>query len=311
MPLEWPTETVLAAEQVEPWFQAQSNYVLDFHGDPVQARLVVFSDGNHHMALLDALKAFHLVHPEVRDVFYATTPPYPIVKILRAGAIRVGNLTLSLRPHVFISPPRVLDRLQAEGFLQSHQLLARNQGSVLLIGHRNSKQIRSLADLMRKDVRLFISNPQTEKVSYDGYRRTLEALAGRQGLDASAFNTAVFGETAVWGQGIHHREAPEALAEGRADAAVVYYHLALRYTRIFPGLFDFIPLGGTRDHPEPYAENRIATIHLGLIDGGGSWGRCFADFMQSRTVADLYAGHGLCHALDMKPQIAAEAKGSL
>jgi len=301
MALEWPTETVLAEERVEPWFQAQSNYVLDFHGDPVRAKLAIFSDGNHHMALLDALKAFYLDHADVQDIFYATTPPYPIVKVLQEDGIRIGNLTLSLRPHVFISPPRVLDRLQAEGFLPSHQLLACNQGSVLLIRRRNSKHIRSLADLMSRDVRLFISNPETEKVSCEGYRQTLEGVARRQGLDVAAFSAAVFGETAVWGQCIHHREAPEALADGRADAAIVYYHLALRYTRIFPGLFDFIPLGGTRELPKPYPENRIAATHLGLIDGGGPWGRCFAEFMQSRTVADLYAAHGLCHALDLTP----------
>ncbi len=301
MALEWPTETVLAKQQVAPWFQTQSNYVLDFHGDPVQAKLVVFSDGNHHMALLDALNAFCLDHADVGDVFYATTPPYPIVKVLQEGGIRIGNLILSLRPHVFISPPRILDRLQAEGFLPSHQLLACNQGSVLLIGRRNPKHIRSFADLMRKDVRLFISNPETEKVSYEGYRQTLEGVARRLGLDGAAFNAAVFGETAVWGQRIHHREAPEALAAGQADAAIVYFHLALRYTRIFPGLFDFIPLGGTKEHPQPYPENRIAAIHLGLIDGGGPWGLCFAQFMQSRTVADLYAAHGLRHALDLIP----------
>ena len=94
MPLEWPTETVLAAELAEPWSQAQSNCVLDFHGDPVRADLVVFSDGNHHMALLDALKAFYLDHTDVGDVFYATTPPYPIVKVLQEGGIRIGNLIL-------------------------------------------------------------------------------------------------------------------------------------------------------------------------------------------------------------------------
>jgi len=301
MPLEWPTETVLAEEQVEPWFQTQSNYVLDFHGDPLQAKLTVFSDGNHHMALLDALKSFHREHPEVRDIFFATTPPQPIVKILRTGAIRIGNLTLSMRPHVFISPPGVLDGLQAEGFIQSHRLLARNQGSVLLIRRRNSKNIRSLADLMRRDVRRFISHPEDEKVSYEGYRQTLERLAGHQGLDVAAFNKAVFGNNAVWGQRIHHREAPEALAAGRADAAIVYYHLALRYTRIFPELFDFMPLGGTKQHPEPGEGNRVADIHLGLVDDGGVWGRPFAEYMLSRTVADHYRAHGLCHVMDLIP----------
>jgi len=299
MPLEWPAETVLPSEEVEPWFQAPSNWVLDFHGDPLRAKLVVFSDGNHHMALCDVLKAYAAGHPEVRDIFYATTPPAPIVKILRQGAIRLGNLTISLRPHIFLSPPHVLERLRAEGMLRTHQLLARNRGSVLLIARGNPKKIEFVGDLMRDEVRLFISNPETETVSYEGYRRTLEEVAGRQGLDPAAFNRAVFGETAVYGQRIHHREAPEALSDGRADAAIVYFHLALRYTRIFPGLFDFLPLGGTREIPQPCAGNRIGKIHMGMVGDGGPYGRSFVEFMLSRTAADIYAGHGLCHVKDI------------
>jgi hypothetical protein len=251
------------------------------------------------MALGDVLKAFYLKHPDVQDIFYATTPPAPIAKILRQGAIRLGNLTIFVRPHIFMGPPHVLDRLQAEGMLRSHQLLARNQGSVLLIAGGNPKQIESVGDLMRKDVRLFISNPETETVSHEGYRRTLEGVAERLGLDPAAFNQAVFGDTAVWGQRIHHREAPEALADGRADAAIVYFHLALRYTRIFPDLFDFLPLGGTREKPQPYAENRVGKIHLAMVDDGGPWGRSFTEFILSRTAADIYAGHGLCHVQDI------------
>ena len=299
MPLEWPAETVLPSEEVEPWFQEQSNRVLDFHGDPVRAKLVVFSDGNHHMALCDVLKAYIPDHPEVRDIFYATTPPAPMVKILRQGAIRLGNLTISLRPHIFMGPPHVLDRLQGEGLVQPHQLMARNQGSVLLIARGNPKQIESVSDLMREEVRLFISNPETETVSHEGYRRTLEEVAGRQGLDLAAFDRAVFGETAVYGQRIHHREAPEALFGGRADAAVVYFHLALRYTRIFPDLFDFLPLGGTREQPQPCAGNRVGKIHMGMVGDGGPYGRSFIEFMLSPTAADIYAGHGLRHVQDI------------
>ena len=89
MALEWPSETVLGENEIEPWCQPASNRVLDFHGDPLKAKLVVFSDGNHHMALLESLKVFYQEHPQVNDIFYATTPPYPIVKLLQTGAIRL------------------------------------------------------------------------------------------------------------------------------------------------------------------------------------------------------------------------------
>jgi len=298
MSLKWPPETVLPDTEAGAWFQPRSNIVLDFHGDPLRAELAVFSDGNHHMALLPALKAFHAAHPELRDIFYATTPPAPILTLLRTGALRLGNLTLSVRPHLFISPPHVLDRLQEEGHVSSHSMLASNQGGVLLIPRGNPKAIGGVEDLMRDDVRLFISNPDTESVSYQGYRRTLEGMAKHRGLDEEAFSTSVFGSTAVWGQRIHHREAPESVAAGLADAAIVYYHLALRYTRVFPDLFDYIPLGGTPRDPAPPPENQSAPIHMGLVGDGGAWGAELIAFLQCRDVADIYAHHGLRHVLD-------------
>ena len=298
MSLQWPSETVVDGAPSEVWSQSSSNIVLDFHGDPLKAELVVFSDGNHHMALLPALKAFREAHPDVEDIFYATTPPAPILSFLKTGALRLGNLSLSIRPHLFISPPHVLDRLRDEGYVASHRLLARNQGSVLLIRHGNPKVIRGVEDLMREDVKLFISNPDTESVSYRGYRQTLEGMAGRLGVDQDTFCASVFGPTVVWGQRIHHREAPESIAAGQADAAIVYYHLALRYTRIFPSFFDYIPLGGTKDQPQPLPENRIADIHMGLVGDGGAWGADAIDFFKSRPVADIYARHGLRHSLE-------------
>lgn len=299
MPLDWPPEMVLPSTPSEAWFQPGSNIVLDFHGDPLKAELAVFSDGNHHMALLSALKAFCEAHPDLKEIFYATTPPAPILVLLKNGALRLGNLTLSIRPHLFISPPHVLERLQDEGYVESHRPLARNQGSVLLIPRGNPKAINGIEDLMREDVRLFISNPDTESVSYQGYRQTLEGMAESLGLDRKAFAESVFGAATVWGRRIHHREAPESIAAGLADAAIVYYHLALRYTRIFPDLFDIVPLGGTKEKPNPHPANRIADIHIGLIDDGGDWGADVLDFAMSRPVADIYARHGLRHVLDL------------
>lgn len=300
MSLQWPSETVVDGAPSEVWSQPSSNIVLDFHGDPLKAQLVVFSDGNHHMALLPALKAFRQAHPGVGDIFYATTPPAPILSLLKAGTLRLGNLSLSIRPHLFISPPHVMDRLQVEGYVTSHQLLARNRGSVLLIRGGNPKAIRGVEDLMREDVKLFISNPDTESVSYRGYRQTLEGMAGRLGVDQDTFCDSVFGSTVVWGQRIHHREAPESIAAGQADAAIVYYHLALRYARIFPDLFDFIPLGGTQSAPSPPSENLIAAIHMGLVGDGGDCGAAAMDFLQGPVVADIYARHGLRHATNQR-----------
>ena len=299
MMLPWPDETVVPHTAAERWCEPGSNRVLDFHGDPLKAGLAVFSDGNQHMALLDALKAFYDSNPGVADIFYATTPPGPLVSLLKTGSLRLGNLTLSVKPHVFISPPQVLDRPHDQGHIRVQHLLARNQGSVLLVRRDNTKGIRDVRDLMRADVRLFISNPDAEKVSHEGYRQTLERIAAARGLDMERFSRTVFGENAVRGRRIHHREAPEAVAAGVADAAIVYYHLALRYVRLFADVFDMIPLERPEEKPPTGPQSRNAAIHMGMVGGGGEWGASLMAFLQTRTVADIYFHHGLLHVLDI------------
>ena len=48
---------------------AGSNLSLDCHGDASRAQLAVFSDGNHHMALAECLRAFLAENPAAQDVF--------------------------------------------------------------------------------------------------------------------------------------------------------------------------------------------------------------------------------------------------
>jgi hypothetical protein len=54
--------------------------------------------------------------------------------------------------------------------------------------------------------------------------------------------------------------------DGRADVALVFYHLALRYQRIFPEYFDFVwpngSLGG-----QSLDNNFLVAVY------GGEWGR--------------------------------------
>jgi len=293
--LDWPEELVGSDKHFFRWFHPGSNICLDFHGDPTRAQLVVFSDGNHHMALRECLDLFVKQNKGLSGLFYATTPPGPIVKMLKTGGLQMGNLIIRLSPHVFISPPAVLDNLVSGGYLKTHVPFMRNQGSVLLVKKGNPKNISGIMDLARRDVLLFLSNPETETVSYRGYVDTLKGIAGGKGI-ALSFLTDGSGTKIVYGERIHHREAPQAVAAENADVAIVYYHLALRYVRIFPDLFEIVPLGGTASEPKPDPENVISTTHAGIIGDGGRWGANFLQFLSSEAVTDIYAYHGLLRA---------------
>lgn len=289
--LNWPHE---GARTPLPdggrFLQPGSNICLDLHGDPLAARLVVFSDGNHHMALEAALQAFFENHPQVGDIFYATAPPRVVVEALKAGGVCVGNLRIPVKPHVFISPSKVLDRLVVDGHMKSHRPFASSRGSALLVRKGNPKGVHGIADLERRDVRVFLSNPVTETVSHETYAETLRKVAAREGIRLDFLEAGSRSERVVRGESIHHREAPQCVADGAADVAVIYHHLALRYVRIFPDVFETVPLGRGAGKDPDHITN---TVHIGLIGDGGEWGPPLVEFMVGPRVAKIYEMHGL------------------
>jgi hypothetical protein len=291
--LNWPQETAGPAEASGARLaQPGSNICMDFHGDPLRARLVVVSDGNHHMALREVLAEFLALNPAVDDIFYSTTPPGLALDWLSAGHIDIGNLRLSVKPHVMIGPPPVLERAMASGHLAAHQPFMCSRGIALLVLKGNAKGIRGAADLLRNGVRLFLSSPLAEKTSYGIYRSALQGLAAAEGLSLGFLDHASGHHDPaklIYGTAIHHREAPQALADGKADVAVVFHHLALRYQRIFPELFEFV-------QPEAWVKDAAADIgrtDCGLVGDGGAWGRALLDFLATATVTQIYRAHGL------------------
>lgn len=293
--LDWPLEATCPSQPDQRWAQPLSNICLDFHGDPITAGLAVFSDGNHHMALEACLRAFRQQHPEIIDVFYATTPPSVIVNLLKNGQLILGNLTLSRQPNVFISPPGIMKQLTDNGHIASHQAFMQSRGNVLLVRKDNPKNIQGIADLLRDDISLFISNPVTEKASYEVYEQTLLGLGVDENINEQAMKNLLSEKSGrlVTGMRIHHREAPQCLYENKADVAIIYYHLALRYTRIFPDIFEIVPLTGTIDSKQLSEKNIRTDYHIGMVGNGGKWGKTFIEFMFSDMATELYARHGL------------------
>jgi hypothetical protein len=96
-----------------------------------------------------------------------------------------------------------------------------------------------------------------------------------------------------FGELIHHREAPQAVFDGSADVAPVFFHLALRYKRIFPDCFDIVPLGGSADDPDPLEGNVTVVTSMGLVGDGGSRGSRLLGYLASDEAVKIYESHGL------------------
>jgi len=290
--LNWPVELATGRDRPVAHYEQIESLRLDLHGDPARAKLVVCSDGNHHMALEQTLQSFAQLHPAVEEIFYTTTPPRIALQIMQSGGLQIGNFRLSVTPHVFISPPQVLEKLIASGRMSKSASFMRSCGMVLLVRKENPKRIASISDLLRNDVRLFLSNPVTESISYQIYADCLRHLASVRGITLD-FLMHPPGQhdvnKLIYGESIHHREAPQMVADGRADTALVFYHLGLRYQRIFPEILDFV-------WPEGSLGNQSCDINhfsCGLMADAGAWGETFYQFLFSDTVTEIYRKHGL------------------
>ena len=86
--LIWPAERPRATASGSEWSQARSNLCLDFHGDPASAQLVVFSDGNHHMALAECVAAPARWVGEWGEAFVAFVRSVDVVAIYEGHGIR-------------------------------------------------------------------------------------------------------------------------------------------------------------------------------------------------------------------------------
>ncbi len=293
--LSWPPEAAKYPDgNVRAFAAPGSNLVLDFHGDPTTANLAVFSDGNHHMALEASVRAFLAANPDVLDVFYTTTPPAPLVDALKGDGLALGNLCISRKPDVFIGPDNILDGLVKANLMTQHVPFAESRGNVILVRKGNPKDITAISDLLSDDVTVACSNPVTEKASYTVYAEAARGMAQETGTDGNALvgKLSTAGPKTVHSQIIHHREVPELIGAGHADAAIIYYHLALRYTRIFPDIFELVDMGGVLSG-EASTMNPTTRYHIGLIADGGKWGERFVSFMQSNMAQSLYEEHGL------------------
>lgn len=247
-----------------------SNRIYDLHlniADCTQIDSILSTSGNYHMALREYwFERFLTAHPEIKNWYFSTSPPISPEQA-QNSALSFGNVHLRCQPHLAVGPQSIMDKLRADGLSEGDPIpLLRNQGNVLLVKKGNPKNIRTIWDLARKDVKIATSNPFTEPGSFGNYHASLYRMAflERGKIAADRFHRAIFGTQDKWitGARIHHREVPHLIAFERADAAPLFYHLAIYFQRTFPDRFEIVPLGGTANNPNPKPGNRVAQLYM-------------------------------------------------
>jgi ABC-type molybdate transport system substrate-binding protein len=254
--------------------------VMDLHGDPARADLVLFVAGNQYMVMPALLRAFRRRDPNVRAIFYETLPPGIIGRQVRTGALAMGNLLLAVRPDVLLTGPRGMQKLRGYGKVSAWHAYASNSLAIL-VRAGNPLRIRSLRDLGRANVRVVMPNPK-----WEGVAEQVEgayAKAGGAQLVQTIMHAKVAAGTTILTR-IHHRETPLYLMEGRADAGPVWRSEALYQRRIAP--LEMIAI--------PPRENVHAEYDAALVTGAphAAAARAFVIFMQSPQARAILASYG-------------------
>jgi ABC-type molybdate transport system substrate-binding protein len=224
-----------SAQAMPPWSKgangpaAQKGYIFhvadvdnipDLHGNPADARLVLFIGGNQFFVLPQLIAAFEDQNPALKGhIFYETLPPGILRKQIAAGnTLTVGNLTLQIQPDVYEAGARVLQQMEQSGQVKNVVRYATNDLAIM-VQAGNPKHIRSLEDLGRPDVTLSMPNPQWEGVA-NQIAASLRK-AGGQPLEQAVYQDKVkTGKTIL--TEIHHRQTPIRIMNGTADAGVTW-----------------------------------------------------------------------------------------
>ena len=300
--LEWPLDIPATTPDLS---EPTSNRIFDLHAhisNCDDTNIVLSTAGNYHMALRDLWYDYYLPKTQnlVRNWYYTTSPPVSAEQI-QNKTLTFGNVRLECTPSLAVGPVGLMNNLKSLNIIEGEPIpVIRNFGNVILVKKGNPKNIRNIWDLRRPNIRVVTSNPDTEPGSFGNYMQSVFDIAYNDpdkpyGWTAEKLFNIIFNGSSPghwkyykhhkgynrtkWlaGKRIHHREVPWSVAYGDADAGLMFYHLALYMVRTFPDLFDFVPLGGTVDIPEPVPGNRVATLFIARVVGSFN-----ADQVQAR-----------------------------
>src|SRR6516225_7571474 len=164
-PLVWPVVTKVPAAIRS--FAGHTDTVPDIVGRiGTPASLVIFTEGNHLMALLsdDILGAFpswaksqpRYADLDLDNTVVVTVPQPAVVQMIRTGGLALGNLVLDVSrksgfyPDIVMAGPGPLRQLRQLGAIEPQaRFFSRNRGFALLVRKGNPLGIHGLVDVAR------------------------------------------------------------------------------------------------------------------------------------------------------------------
>jgi len=256
----------------------------DFHGDPFNAKLVVFMGGNYYFAMVPLVKAFEMQHPEFKGrIYYETIPPGLLVRQIQAGGtITVQNMTWTVKPDVFTAGKAKVVSMVHDGMLQAPAVNFATNDLTIMVPRDNPAGVHSLKDLGKPNVRVVLPNPAWEGIA----SRAQSSLkkAGGAALETMVYETKVKDGTTLLTH-IHHRQSPLLMMQGLADAGITWRSEAR-----------FMEMNGRPiTHVDiPADENTTAIYSAAVVKGAPhpAAGKAWAVYLASPAAQQILARYG-------------------
>ncbi len=194
--------------------------VPDLHGDIENPQLTIFFAGNQFMVVPDLIKAFQKAYPQYQRIYVETLPPGILADQIEQGALIIGNLRISVKPDIYTGGKGRIERVQREKkWFNRSEDYARNRLAIMVY-KGNPKNIQSLADLGKPDIRVSMPNPNWEGIAkhiIEAYKKTGGEKLVNQVMKVKAENGTTFLTH------IHHRQTPIRIMKKESDAGPVWY----------------------------------------------------------------------------------------
>jgi molybdate transport system substrate-binding protein len=197
--------------------------VPDLHGELNNPDLVIFFGGNQFMVVSELLDSFRASYPSYQRIFAETLPPGILAQQIEKGSLVIGNLKITLTPDVYTAGERRIRELKARGWFEDTATYAKNRLAIMVY-KKNPKQINSLEDLGKADIRVSMPNPKWEGIG-ENIVKAYNKAGGKELEEKIMVRKVEAGTTFL--THIHHRETPIRIMRRESDAGPVWYTEAL------------------------------------------------------------------------------------
>jgi len=245
--------------------------------------LIIFMAGNQFMVMPRLIEVFQQKYPVVQKIFYETLPPGLELHQILAGGAFFRDKIIPGNPDVYTSvTEEAMLTLTRKGLIEEYHPYLRNR-IVLLVQKDNPKNIKSLDDLSRDDVR--ISQPGHMENITDYIIKMYEEAGGKQLVNRIMEEKRAEGTTIY--TIVHHRETPLRLQKGTVDVGPVWATEAEEAKR--KGLkCEVVEVGSGLDQKDKVLYY-VAQLKNGLNPENG---KKFIQFLLSEEAKAIYREYG-------------------